>query len=339
MLYSNGQDIRIATASVLDVFNDIYIKRGNKKIKVSCIYGDRSRVLKSLENKNKVIELPAIAISMNNFNRADDRKFDINESIQFQTDKNNYNPNFTPPLPINITYEMEIMASYMEDIEQILGFMPFFSPTLRISRKHPKFTSRTITSRLLWDGGINLETSSDVSPSEPFRIIGTTSFIFHTWFFPGEMIFEDNGRWNAELSKGVINSINFNEDLLLSGEAGYRADRFWAVDYADLSFDEFIDNIEHGYVDPSINGDFLAMSGGLSSEMSGYWHGISAILSSELDSVSASLSGNPYYHISDETGISILHEAEYLPNYISALTATNENFWSDYYYESLTGTY
>jgi len=72
---SYNKELERATAQLMDAFNDITITRVDREtnetlnIRVGCVNGTRSRIMKSLENRDRTIELPIIAISMKNFSR------------------------------------------------------------------------------------------------------------------------------------------------------------------------------------------------------------------------------------------------------------------------------
>jgi hypothetical protein len=73
---SYHKEIQRNSAQVLDVFDDIYIDRRTvdnvvqKLIKVPCVYGSRSRILKSLENRGNTLKIPLVCINISSITRS-----------------------------------------------------------------------------------------------------------------------------------------------------------------------------------------------------------------------------------------------------------------------------
>lgn len=274
---SYNAEIRTATAQVLDVFNDIIIDRrdsaGIKKlIRVPCVYGNRSRILKSLENKNKTFKVPMVVIRKESLNRDTTRVADINNGLFFQSEGsgNTYNVLKNRPQPMNIDFELSIITRYEDDMDQIISnFMPMMSPDFYVAWPNPRQPGKNLKSQVVWDGSINYEWPTDISETEPYRIIATTMFTYKTWIFPGlpESV-DDDGP--------LIHKINYCPNLLSVEDGNYMLDRWYDVPYS-MTLDEYQDMIVCGMIkmdQTRENWDWFPMSGAFS----GTWQEVSSII-------------------------------------------------------------
>ena len=122
---SYNKEIVIATRMFMDVFNDIVIDRRDnqdtiqKTIKVPCIYGARSRMLKALENRGNTLRLPLIAVSIVGFTRDESRAHSVNIFKQLNVD-GHFDIRNMIGNPININFQVSILTKYQEDLDQIL---------------------------------------------------------------------------------------------------------------------------------------------------------------------------------------------------------------------------
>lgn len=187
---SYNKELLIATAQFRDVFNNITIRRFNAddtvsaSIKVPCKYGAKSIALKSFEDPQKTPLLPIIAFNRSGFAVDTERVFNIHRELLIQADgERDYTIN--QPVPIDITFEINVFSIYPPDDEQILqNFIPFSMPNFYVAWKHP-YTSETLKSQVIWDGQVSTEYPIDYDTSSKPRIISTASFIYKTWIFPG----------------------------------------------------------------------------------------------------------------------------------------------------------
>lgn len=296
--YRNYNSEMVSSLSqVLDVFNDIIIDRRDghntvqKLITVACVNGGRSRILKSLENKNKTLQLPLIAVTMGGFRRDSSRAHELNSGVLSQTSW--YDVGFNAPVPINIEYEITVVTKYHADLDQILAnFCTMFNPDIYTVVPHPKIIGEYIKSQLIWSGDVS-KTYPDNEDTAPARYIATTSFTHKSWLFPGM----------GENSEGpLIHKINFCPNLLSTVDENLYLDRWFSVP-SNMTFSEFTDNVVCGLIkndNGRDNWDFLPMSGGLS----GYWNEISgAVASGVLSGSSVTLTGDLCWLLTQENYI------------------------------------
>lgn len=319
---SYNRELRTCTAQFLDVFNNIVIDRRDNAntiqqlIKVPAVFGNRSRILKSLENKNKTLKLPIIAINMNSVTRDSSRVADPKRGIALQAGPK-WNYNMFAGVPIDVSYSMSVITKYQEDMDQIYSnFAVFFNPDIYVVWPHPKHKVDNIKSQVVWDGSWSIKTPDELGDEAPWRVTADTNFTYKTWIFPGmdEIPEEPYGR---------IHKINFEPSLLPFGENGYMLDRWYDVP-SSMTFADYRSNIVQGLIkaDPenSMNGrknwDSLPMLiGGSDGIVSGYWSDVTGCLTGDpqWESLSSHVSGNPYYVVRQESDMIIINDIGYLP--------------------------
>ena len=101
---SFNEELLIATALLINIFNDIIIDRrkhglkrdlskpislkevAQQKIEIPCILGDRSIILRSLENEPGRYKLPLIILSNKNIKTDTLRMVDLHNDVFYQQD-------------------------------------------------------------------------------------------------------------------------------------------------------------------------------------------------------------------------------------------------------------
>lgn len=293
---SYNRELRHNTSLIMDVLNSIQIDRRDNQnniqqlINVTCVYGNRDRVLKSLENRDKTLKLPLVAITMGNISRDSTRVCDPHAGLQYQSREWLFNAKYNTPVPVNIEYSMSIITKFQEDLDQIIcNFIPFSNPDFYVVWPNPKYPTENMKSQIVWDSNIGITYPNEVGEKDPYRLTAETNFVFKSWIFPGldPIGSNDDGP--------LIHRINFCPNLIPIGDAGYMMDKFYEVPYC-MPFSSFMQNVVCGYIDSSAY-DALP----LSANVSGYFNDISGYVTDDLSGlVARGLSGNPNYYISQE---------------------------------------
>lgn len=306
---SYNREFRTATAQILNIFNDITIDRRDAKdnieklITVPCVYGNRSSILKSLENGNKTLKIPLITLNMDSISRDTSRVHSTYEGIT-RNIGGVIDPQNNTPVPVNISYSIDIITKYQEDQDQILcNFIPFFNPDIFIVWPNPKIPTKNIKSQIVWDGNFNFIWPSNITPTDNYRYMASTSFTLKTWIFAG---------MTEKIQGKLIHKINFDDSLISKGNTGYHMDRWYDVPNT-IDFDSYIDQITSGNIinDQSrTNYDYLQMSGGIS----GYFSPISANITGT--SLSQNLSSGTYIS-NEDNEILITNHVGYFPRGMS----------------------
>lgn len=324
---SYNKEVMNSTAQFINLFNDITIDRRNpdnnvqQTFEVGCVYGQRSRIIKSLENRGNTVVLPLITVNMKGLARDNSRVFGVHDGLLYQDGSGTYNYKKNTAVPIDITYELSIITKFQEDMDQIISnFVPFFNPDVYVVMRNPVNTSSTIKCQVVWNGEINIIFPDDIAKESPARIVGTTSFTLKTWMFPG--------MGNDDTVGKQILRINFNPCLQWEDGIG-RISNWYAVPML-TSFETYLDHIICGLIMPDYY-DELQISAGLS----GYWHDISgAITGINLGDHSEELSADPCFLVTDEGGLLIISKHGYISRGMAVIGS--EGYW-DYYLSTLTG--
>lgn len=184
----------LANASLLfsRLFRNIVIERkiGNtiKEIPVTCVIGNRSRIFKNLENREKRAEykLPMIAISRSSITINNERKSNLHNEVKYQTNSNTRNYNLMTPVPVDIGFTVTILSKNPADQDMIMSnFLPFFNSDLYVTSIHPKFTNVKYNSQVVMDTSISEEHLEEIDGSADDIITNTFTFIFKTYIFGG----------------------------------------------------------------------------------------------------------------------------------------------------------
>lgn len=263
--YTSSLQLQDSVAQVMDVFGKIKVHRykhtnegpiKGKSIDVPCVYGTRSRIVKSIESKTGTHTVPFIAISTGSIAVDDARVHSNHEGLlhQFEGKDSVYDCNLNAPTPVTIEYNMTIVSKYHEDMDQIcLNFLPHFKPDVSIVTRNPKIEDTFIKTSLLWDKSLSYEFPEEIAESDVARIVVTTSFTHRTWIWPGEDILHtnENGEEINIISGNTILNVNINNTILndvygTDYSAG-TLEHFYDVPNS-MEFDEFTDNIISGYI-------------------------------------------------------------------------------------------
>ena len=213
---SYNQELLIAQGLLANLFNDIVIDRREhglnrdyskaidlneivqKKIEVPCIFGDKSIILRSLENESGAIKLPLFILESKNISSDINRQADLYVDVFYQEDESfsklpidhplyrPYNLNKRRGLPITINYDLILVAKYKEDLDQMMtNWMVHMRPDVYVKWWHPRNKTAPLESEILWNQSINIENNADYEPTKQFQWQASTSFMFKTWIFPG----------------------------------------------------------------------------------------------------------------------------------------------------------
>lgn len=242
---SYNKEIKIANSMLRDIFNGMVIDRRDKnnniqkEIIVPCVNGSRSRILKSLENKNNTLKLPIMSLNMVNIRYDNKRVHTVNEVIQDVYGVNEIDLRLNTAVPLNLTFTLSALTKYQEDMDQILcNFIPFFNPDLYVSYPAP-YNVGNINAQIVWDGNVNITDISEISETDPDRKATETSFVMKIWVFPGI----DDGQAYPE--EKLIYKINFPgaqicSEIFTSPQSG-----FYEVPLLE-PFVEYQEKIENG---------------------------------------------------------------------------------------------
>lgn len=321
---SYHKEIQKVTAQFLDLFDGIIIDRRTpanvvqKTFKVPCLYESRSRILKSIENRSNTLPLPIICSSIQSISRDSRRAFNIHDELALKNiagDSFNYLKK--TPIPIDIRYELSIIAKFQEDVEQIIGnFVPHFIADLYIVIPQPNSSADKLKCQVVWDGNFSTDYPVDIDKNTPSRVIYTTNFTVKAWMFAGLD--------NAEVLGHYIKRINFNP--CIQWESGIGRLSNWHAVPNTMSFTEYKNNVICGYIHRDYY-DELQISG----RLSGYWQDISGLCTGMI--LDQELTGNPCY-LSVSGGLLIISNQGYVNRAVASIGLLG---YDSYWKSTLTG--
>jgi hypothetical protein len=189
--YSYNFEIRRMILHFMSAIDGGLVKRYDKdlnvvdSIKVNYVYGPKERIMRDLVDKAEHIKLPIVAVMIKDITRDENR---IKDKIVGRYDEmlNQLGGTFQipAPVPVNITFDVSIMAKYQMDMEQILtNFIPHSDPYFIISWQEP-FTKKEIRSKVEWSGSISHNYPEELQSTEAYsRYEASTSFTFEGYIF------------------------------------------------------------------------------------------------------------------------------------------------------------
>ena len=189
--YTYNFEIKDLLTQFVAAFDDTVVKRydrsGNAKqeVEVRYVFAPKQRVMYDIVNKAQNLTLPVVAVDVTSISYDDDRVFNkINNLHSYLNEVDNMYARM--PVPINIEMNMSIICRYMQDMEQIItNFAPYSNPYIIIAWKEPSIRSETVEIRteVLWNKNISMNTPTDMTYTDKFRVVADTSFTIKGWLF------------------------------------------------------------------------------------------------------------------------------------------------------------
>ena len=271
---SYNQQFLIAASLMAGFFNDTIIQRRKhiqgrdyskpinikdilqKNIEVPCIFGDRSIILKSLQNHEGALKLPLIVLQSGSIRTDQARIADLHIDLLYQRDQQfsklpkchplyyAYDMRRRRPNPVTIGFQTTIIAKYKQDLDQIMtNFIAVCRPDFYVKWWHPRDKAKPLESQILWDQSLNYKKPEE-QPTTRFKYEASTNFTFKTWVFSGLDYQQD--AYNLQ-QDGIIKYFNWfptvvngtgvdgTEGYPVLGQIGSSPAGFFAVP-ADMEF-------------------------------------------------------------------------------------------------------
>lgn len=210
---SYNAELSYANLLFKKLFDNIVIERKTKNsstlIDVACVIGNRSRIIKNLENSDKkgMPTLPMIIITRTGIQRNAQRLSNLHNEVLHQASSKNIIYDLYAPVPIDVDYTVTIVSKYPGDNDMIISnFLPFFNADLFVSCRHPKFTDLKFNNQVILHDSINEEHPEDISPDLDDLITTTLTFTFKTYIFAGTKKISSSD--NNDKYDGYIPAIN-----------------------------------------------------------------------------------------------------------------------------------
>ena len=86
------------------------------------------------------MKLPMIIISRTGYARIGDRLNNLHNEVKYELASYNRKYHLMAPVPVDISYDVTVVAKYPSDIDKIASnFMVFFNSDIYVSCEHPKY--------------------------------------------------------------------------------------------------------------------------------------------------------------------------------------------------------
>ena len=263
--YTYNFEIKDILTQFIAAFDDTVIKRYDKDrnsrqdVEVRYVFAPKQRVMYDIINKAQNVTLPVVTVDLKSVSYDSDRAFNkVNKLYNYRNEVDNTAVDM--PTPINLEVSMSILGRYMQDVEQIISnFAPYTNPYIILTWREPSEREEDIEirSEVLWNESITLNTPTETTYSDKFRIVADTSFTIKTWLFKNQ---------NTDSAP-----IYFIENNLIAVEKGWSMSQpLTSLDYENFfnqySESEERDNImvtQHLSGTPEITNIYFNSKGGL----------------------------------------------------------------------------
>jgi hypothetical protein len=197
--YTYNFEIKDLLTQFIAAFDDTVIKRYNKnreaeqEIAVRYVMAPKQRIMYDIINKAQNLKLPVVSVDLASVSYDTDRVF--NKLDNFDNYGEQTASAINTPVPVNLEVNMSILCRYMSDMDQILSnFVPYTNPYIVLAWREPvdqallsagevPFNPIEIRSEVLWSQSISMNSPTDTTYSEKFRIVADTSFTIKGWMF------------------------------------------------------------------------------------------------------------------------------------------------------------
>ena len=188
--YTYDFEVQTMSTALMNAFSDIIIKRFNvnkdsrDQIKTRVVYAPKQRVLLDLLDKDQNLQLPVVSVNIAGIARDDSRVFNKILGTYHTPTGKTASVHEKGVLPVNVTYNISIMTRFQQDMDQILShLLPYVNPYFVISWRTPSRPDHEIRSKVMWEGGVNVQYPLDQNSTQVARVVADLSFVFQGWLF------------------------------------------------------------------------------------------------------------------------------------------------------------
>lgn len=241
-IHSFNAELALANLMFSQIFRNIKIRRTNDtgdiaEFDVPCVFGQRSRIIKSMENDSRQgkVKFPMITINRTGYTRNADRLNNLHNEVRFEITSKNRSYDLLTPIPIDISYDVSITAKLPSDIDYIASnFMVFFNNDIFVNCMHPKYDGIQLKNQIIMSDSVSEEHPDELDASADDLITTTFQFTFKTYLFGG------NKQVDGDVYEGfvpTINGINIG---------------FYPIAKISSDFEKAMQNIDEMYSDETI---------------------------------------------------------------------------------------
>ena len=127
-----------------------------------------------------------IVINRTGYQRQPDRLNNLHNEVRYEISEKRRNYQFLTPVPIDVNYEVSVIAKYPADIDKIASnFMVFFNSNIYCSQAHPKFSDIKLNNQVIMSDSVSEDHSDELDATRDDLVISTFTFTFKTYLFGG----------------------------------------------------------------------------------------------------------------------------------------------------------
>lgn len=144
--------------------------------------------MKNFENPEKKgqMRLPMLTIERTGYTRSGDRLNSLHNEVKYEITSKNRNYQLLTPVPIDISYTVNVIAKYPEDIDKIASnFLVMFNNDIYVTCEHPKYEGVMMNNQIIMADSVSEEHPSELDPTQDDFIIASFQFTFKTYLFGG----------------------------------------------------------------------------------------------------------------------------------------------------------
>lgn len=133
------------------------------------------------------MKLPMIAINRTGYTRNSERLNNLHNEVKYEITSKNRSYDLLTPIPIDISYDVVVMAKYPSDIDQIASnFMIMFNSDIYMSCQHPKYEGIKLNNQIIMSDSVTEEHPDELDGSTNDFITTSFQFTFKTYLFGGK---------------------------------------------------------------------------------------------------------------------------------------------------------
>lgn len=258
---SYNKEIMTAQGEIIRLFSNIVtVDKKGKRHLIPCMFGQTSRVLKSIFNPSAAPQMyPIITIERQSIRIDQNRNIESNNDIAQMASLIHYDPDTKPPTPIDITFKVTVFSKYPEELDMIIcNFIPFYNKDVFVTTPHPKLEGKFLSHQIIWDGQIESSWKAEIANTEQDIQTATATFTYKTEIFGGTDKLNDEpyGRiYNINLSLSPSDGSIYPE-FDPNNPDGNIIGGFYNVPYSE-SFDQYFQNLITHYNNGDADADAI----------------------------------------------------------------------------------
>lgn len=147
------------------------------------------------------MRLPMIAIERTGYQRNSARLNNLHNEVKYEITSKNRDYNLLTPVPVDISYDVTLIAKYPEDIDKMVSnFYVFFNNDIYVMCEHPKYEGVKMKNQIVMADSVSEDWQSELDATADDFTTATIQFTFKTYLFGGTKKAKKNKTLSTYLS-------------------------------------------------------------------------------------------------------------------------------------------